>query len=250
MNDWMTTSLTLLAEAAIVFGAVIIFYLVYNLRRKRHDRAIIVKLVKRLKEKEAARKENLKKLLGDCCGREEKEAAEIMETLSGREKTLYCNVIDVFLGRDRGKIKRLDEDVQALVRAYQKLVLEGADGEEEGGGHNPSQLSYTALRKDNEALNAANEALRKELSDSKKAMDNMMKEYATMYAGGQQESEFEVRDQMQQLRGKDWVGETSDAEEDPGAGAANKDEEDLFDQETEEIPELLEGVDEVKNPTS
>ena len=250
MNEWMTTSLALLAEATAVFGGVILFYLFYYFRQKKRDRAIIVKLVKRLKEKEGVRKENLKKILSECCGREEADATEIMETLSSREKTLYCNVIKMFLGRDRDKIKRLDEDVQALVRAYQKLVLEGANSEEESE-HKPSQLSYTALRKENETLYAANESLQSELNDSKKAMENMMKEYATMYAGGQYEGEFEVREEMSKLRERDWTDEEGDATgEATGEETALPADSEMFDENTDDIPELLETSDAPKNKAS
>ena len=77
-----------------------------------------------------------------------------------------------------------------------------------------------------------------------------MKEYATMYAGGQHEGEFEMREELSKLRQRDWTegGEEnpdsppeSSPESSPGEESTAGSGVDIFDENTDEIPELLSG---------
>ena len=212
MNPFSTSGIFLMAEAVVVLGSIIVVYLFLAARRRRGERELVRKVVKNFRAQEAARREVLEGVLRDGCGHEDEDIASICEDFSGREKALYNSVMRMYLGRDRKAISGLDDRVQSIVRGYQKLVMhEPTDDSapERGAG----QLPYTQLRKENEALKRELEGLRKELREAKLTAENIMKEYATMYAGGEREGELQVREELKKLRERDWIGEGEGDEE-------------------------------------
>lgn len=239
MSDVLSTSVVILSELTLMLGAVIVVFLILRARRLKRERAMVNALVARLRENEPTRKEQLLQMLKESCGFDENRSQEIMEAMSRNEKLLYSKSIRMFLGRERDNISHLDRDVNALVQAYVNLIQGDAEtGNESGGG--PSVLSFTAIRKENESLKDQTgqlkeeiNRLRQELADAKQASENMMKEYATMFAGGQREGEMKVRDEMEKLKERDWTHadeneptETQDATK-PNPESVIKDEEDV-----------------------
>ncbi len=242
MSDALTTGFVVLSEISMLLVAVIAVFLVLRARRLRRDREMVSQLIRRLREQEPMRKEKLQQLLRDCCGFTDEQSQEKMETLNGHEKAVYTRMIRMFLGRERDNISTLDRNVKTLLQGYTDLI-EGGDEDSQEGGAGPSSLSYTALRKENESLKDESgelkdeiNRLRTELADSKVATENMMKEYATMFAGGQREGEMKVRDEMDKLKERDWVEGEEKNESETVTGLENDTVPDLNDEV--EVPEF------------
>ena len=220
MNSLSTSAVMLLIEGVVLFGGTILVYLFLTARRCRRERELVRRVVKKFRQEEGGRRDALQEVLRDGCGHEDEAVTAISDDFSDREKALYNSVMRMYLGKDRQAISNLDDKVQSIVRGYQKLVMNEAPGGEDselGAG----QLPYTQLRKENESLKSELETLRKELFDAKLTAENIMKEYATMYAGGEREGELQVREELKKLRGRDWTGNDAD---DAAAGTAALDE--------------------------
>lgn len=211
MSDLLSTSVVILSEVTLMLGVVIAVFLILRARRLKRERAMVNALIARLREHEPTRKEQLLQMLRESCGFDESRSQEVMEAMNKNEKTLYRGAIRMFLGRERGNIRHMDRDVNTLVQAYVNLIQGDGEADHEGSG-GTSVLSFTAIRKENESLKDETgqlkeeiNRLRQELADAKRASENMMKEFATMFAGGQREGEMKVRDEMEKLKERNWA---------------------------------------------
>jgi hypothetical protein len=198
MNDTATTAIVLLTEFALAFSVIIIVFMISLIRRQQKNKFLVKGLVANIKQTETERKSKLTNLLHEAYGIADAEAGKTTEALLSNENTLYNNVIKSFLGQDRELITKLDKDVEALTNGYHDLAL-GVELSNRGLEVNEKEISGTSesikmikqqneeLKQENEALQKKNETLQTELKGAMKRMESMLKEYASMYAGGQKE---------------------------------------------------------------
>ena len=198
MNDTATTTIILLSEFALAFSVIIIVFLISMIRRQQKNKCLVRGLISNIKQTETDRKSKLTNLLNEAYGIADVEAGKTTEALILNETALYNNVIRSFLGQDRELITKLDKDVAALTNGYHALAL-GVELSKQGLEANEKEVSRTrrsikvikqqneALKQENEALQEKNETLQKELNGAMKRMEDMLKEYASMYSGGQKD---------------------------------------------------------------
>ena len=197
MNDFMTTFLLIGTETSILLFLVMGVFIVINYRKKAQDKKSAMILVNSLKESEAERKSNLELVMQNVYGYKEDELEENVNAIIETENKLYSKIIQLYLGSDRDSIKTIDSDVKKIVEAYRGLVEDTGD---EDNGEKASSL--VVVRNENEALRLAKAQLEADLAASIEAMENMMKEYANMYEGGQKEGDQRVKNEMFKLRQK------------------------------------------------
>jgi hypothetical protein len=212
MSDTATTTIILLTEFALAFSVIIIAFMISIIRRQQKNKFLVRVLITNIKQTETDRKSKLTNLLNETYGIADAEVGKTTEALILNEKTLYNNVIKSFLGQDRELITKLDKDVEALTNGYHDLAL-GVELSKQGLEANGKEVSGTCgsvkvikqqneeLKQENEALQKKNETLQTELNGAMKRMESMLKEYASMYAGGQKEI-MDMANKRMELKGE------------------------------------------------
>ena len=231
MSDTATTTIVLLSEFALVFSVIIIIFMISIIRRQQKNKCLVKGLITKIKQAETARKSKLTNFLNEAYGIADVEAGKTMEALILNEKALYNNVIKSFLGQDRKLITKLDKDIEALTNSYHDLAMR-MESSRQGVQANEKEVSAMrksinvikqqkeALQLKNEALQKKNEALQIELDDAMKRMEEMLKEYAFMYAGGQADK-TEIVNKRMELSGNNGSDEnqSEESEDTPNSGS-------------------------------
>lgn len=212
MSNTATTTIILLTEFALAFSVIIVAFMISIIRQQKKNKFLVRGLITNIKQTETDRKSKLTNLLNEAYGIADAEAGKTTEALILNEKTLYNNVIKSFLGQDRELITKLDKDVEALTNSYHDLVLgvefskQGVEANEKEGSETSRSIKVIKqqneeLKQENEALQKKNEKLQTELNGAMERMEGMLKEYASMYAGGQKEGR-DMASKMAGLSGK------------------------------------------------
>ena len=218
MSEGVTSFLVIFAELGLFLTIATGFIIFIFIKRRRCDRALVIKLVKKLRENETVRKEHLLEVLKQDYDLEENDAEEKADGLLGFEKRVYNRVFKFFLGKEKEKISSFDKDVQALAQGYSLLGKQSAEVVEKG------RDNEHLLRKENQELRQKNVKLQADLEASMESMESMMSEYANMYEGGAKDGEQRLKNEMYQLKQK---------LQDKGAGKEKLAPEDL-----DEIPDM------------
>lgn len=218
MNESITSLLIIFSEIGLVFMIALGVIVFLFLKRRRCDRDMVVKLVRKLKENEPVRKEHLIEVLKTDYELGDEDAEEKANGLLSFEKRIYNRVIKFFLGKEKEKLAQFDKDVQALAQGYSLLGKQAAEVVEKGRDHEMQ------LRKENQELRKKNAKLQHDLDASMESMETMMAEYANMYEGGSKDGEQRLKNEMYQLKQK---------LQNKGAGQENVEPDDLAD-----IPDL------------
>ncbi|MGD8526174.1 MAG: hypothetical protein PVJ63_07985 [Thioalkalispiraceae bacterium] len=196
MSESLVSILVIFAEVGILLAIAVGFVVYIFLKRRRSDRALVVKLVKKLKENEAVRREHLLEILKQDYELDDEEAEKKADGLLGFEKRIYNRVTKFFIGKEKDKISNFDKDVQALAQGYSLLGKQAAEVVEKG------RDNEHILRKENQELRKKNAKLEADLEASMESMETMMAEYANMYEGGSKEGEQRLKNEMYQLKQK------------------------------------------------
>ncbi len=204
MNEWLLAALVITGEVALVLLVAVLAAVVWHFRGRSRRRGEVQQVLARLHQAAPDRRQRLGTLLNEALGFGEEEAAARAEALAELEKGLYRYVLRLFLYRREG-IGPLEAHVQGLCGGYQSL-LGGPRDAEAGDDSHPAGLPYTTLRKERDHLQEElarqkdeTAAVRAELASTREALENMMREYATMFAGGSREGEQQVREHMEKL---------------------------------------------------
>lgn len=196
MNEGITSFLVIFAELGLLLAIAVGVVVFLFLKRRRNDRVLVVKLVKKLKENEAVRREHLLEILKQDYDLNDEDAEKKADGLLGFEKRIYNRVIKFFIGKEKEKISNFDHDVQALAKGYSLLGKQSAEVVEKG------RDNEHILRKENKELREKNAKLQSDLDASMESMEVMMAEYANMYEGGAKDGEQRLKNEMFQLKQK------------------------------------------------
>ncbi len=248
MNEWLLAALVITGEVALVLLVAVLAAVVWHFRGRSRRRGEVQQVLARLRQAGPERRQRLGTLLNEALGFGEEEAAARAEALAGLEQGLYRYVLRLFLYRREG-IGPLEAHVQGLCGGYQGLLGGPRDAEAGDDDARPAGLPYTALRKERDRLQEElarqkdeTAAVRAELASTKEALENMMREYATMFAGGSREGELQVREHMEKLKERIHSGSA------PAGQAPEADAEAIPELEVPELTEPADAGDEGQRP--
>lgn len=196
MSEGITSFLVIFAELGLLLAIAVGIVVYLFLKRRRNDRLLVVKLVKKLKENEAVRREHLLEILKQDYDLNDEDAEKKADGLLGFEKRIYNRVIKFFIGKEKEKISNFDSDVQALAQGYSLLGKQTTEVVEKG------RDNEHILRKENKELREKNAKLQSDLDASMESMETMMAEYTNMYEGGAKDGEQRLKNEMFQLKQK------------------------------------------------
>ncbi len=229
MNEINSSLFLLVSEVGVVLLLVLCGILFMVKKRSMQDKVLAMVLVEKIKNAEPSKREKLLSLLKDVYGYDDEKAEAKIELIIGREKTLYGNLLKIFLKKEREKISEFDGYLNELIESYQSLN-EG-DKKDSGQDEAPANSKLVLVREENSSLREANAKLKKDLDAAMQTMESMMSEYASMYEGGKKDGEQRMKNEMFKLR---QVLETKVEDADAGNEEAGVEEIDLDGEEKSE----------------
>ena len=213
MSESAVGAIVLTAELLFVTLTVLGVIIYRALTQRRRTRDAVSQFAKRWKTDLPQRRASMRRSLEAQCGWEEAQAAEHTATLLERERSVFRTAIDMLLRRDPGGLGRLSEGVTALTAAYQALAGQqhggGVDAaarpDEEPGGQDAD--AGKRLRRENDRLVAENarlksdiETMEQQVVQAKREVENVLKEYASMYEGSREGGERKVDEHKKKAR--------------------------------------------------
>lgn len=183
MNQQTIEMLTLIfaGEAALMMTIMCIIMITRTLKARGKDQDAGNALAKEVLKSEDERHAALKEAFSECYTMEDDELMKVVDEFIARERAFYKTLIAVYVNRDGEQFKNLTSSLNEVVDSYTDLA---------------KTAEPVANSEALEALEQKNEALSKELDESKDVMDGLMDEYKATFdkTGEQSASDTEEPD--------------------------------------------------------
>ncbi len=181
-DDFSTTMLFITSEIALALGIIVAIISILTLKRRKKKEGVARDLVRNYKAGEEQKRETLRLLLKEVFQMDDEHADLNTETLRKAEKQLFTHILKIYLGKDTECIHEIESDIHTLVQGYHAIAsTHGANNQTAQGGdadENEKLLGRISV------LKGEKERLQDELKIALETIDNIMKEYATMFSGG------------------------------------------------------------------
>ena len=177
--------LLLFGELLLLTTVVSVVLIALVIVRKREGRAAARKLVSHIKEDEARRQDETKKIIQEQYGLQNEKQEDLFSKIHKEEKLFYQSLINIYLKRDAAALETLHIAFHAATEPYRSIVLSATtDIEEPDIAVDAAEVVSTEHREaEIERLVSENHQLSEELKTTMETMGRMLKEYATMYGG-------------------------------------------------------------------
>jgi len=165
---------TLLAEGTGLLSIILIIWIVLSIRKKAKDKAAAKTLIAQIKKQSVERLNAIKTFLSTT-GLEGDELQIEVKKIDRLEKDFFTQLVRLYLKREAAILSSIDKPFDLVIASYKEKVSEqsNTDAVEE----DQNLVVIKVLEKEKEALNL-------ELEITKTTMGNMMTEFNTMFAGG------------------------------------------------------------------
>ena len=202
MNESLTSLLVIFAEVGAVLALFAVILVIYFTRRDRQDRLTVKYFVENLHQLEAKRKEDIVQVLEKVQELDHEHALKTAQEILACEKQIYNRVLKIFLRHDRDGFMQLQKEVENMSNTCRRLNESSETIKVAKRGDNPKQSA--ALRIQVKQLENEKAKLEKDLAESMNSMENMLKEYTLMYAGGgaKKEGVKHIENELTQLKQK------------------------------------------------
>jgi hypothetical protein len=157
-----------------------------GIMRKMRDRKAAAEIITKIKEDEARRTAETKKVMLYKFGFEDGEAEKIAVRVDRAERIFYQSVINMYLQRDASALEGLNISFESSVEPYRTLEPKGG-GSSQGGTANESE--------EIQHLKEENARLSEEISVTMQTMGRMLSEYSTMFGEKAKEQEESIKEQ-------------------------------------------------------
>ncbi|MCP3664570.1 MAG: hypothetical protein GY696_19115 [Gammaproteobacteria bacterium] len=170
----------LLATTLISVVLVVLFFI-----RKRRDHSAAHKLISHIKDDSARRRMETEKIISEHFGLGGDSLHGTVSSINKQETVFYQNMINIYLKRDAAALENLNIAFEGAIDPYRTLEPSLGGGGDTVGveGSGESDLEAEIERLTNE-----NHNLSEELKITMDTMGRMLKEYSTMFAGGEGEA--------------------------------------------------------------
>jgi hypothetical protein len=221
---WFWILIEALAATTIIALVLIVLMFV----RKNRDRKAAAVIIQKIKEDEARRTAETKKIMLHKFGFEDGDAEKLAVRTDRAERVLYQSIINMYLQRDVNALEGLNISFETAVEPYRTL-------EPPGGGTSGGSVDES---KELKKLREENKRLSEEIGVTMQTMGRMLSEYSTMFAEKAQEQEKELQQEAE-------AEETQEEQEEPIAEAAEEPGEESGEVEADEAEEDEAAVAEV-----
>lgn len=231
----------ILIEALAATTLIALVLVVLMFIGKSRDRKAAATIIQKIKEDEARRTAETKKILLHKFGFEDGDAEKHAVRTDRAERVLYQSIINMYLQRDANALEGLNITFETAVEPYRTLTPPGGGGA--SGGSTDESKELKKLKEENKRLS-------EEIGVTMQTMGRMLSEYSTMFAekAKQQESELQQQEQASEPEEthEELVTEESEAAETVAAEVVDSEEPETAEAaDTDEIAD--EAIDEIVN---
>lgn len=153
-------------EAILVLLIICVILIWRNIRRKKAELNAANRLASEVITNDTNRRDTLKQVFSECYNMKDDELEAVIDEFLSRERAFYKTLISVYVNRNPDEFSMLGKALEEMVTPYTDLALSA-----EPAGNTEAI----------EALQQKNEALAKELDDSKSVMDDLLAEYTSTF---------------------------------------------------------------------
>lgn len=183
----------LLSELTIGLLIGVIIALLWVLGRKSRDQAVVRDFIERLKETEDERIEELKQRLKSLTRASDEQLTLALEEFSLQEKTLYKQVVEVFLHHNMDSVASIDSRVKAITEPFCKLLAD-AKGVDESVLQDLRKARKLLEEQTGrmKQLRFESNQLAEQLTTALETLDEVSSEYSKMFGESKSAEELEV----------------------------------------------------------
>ncbi len=176
----------ILIELLIATTLLSVLLIVFSVMRRLRDRRAAAEIVQKVKEDEARRTAETKKIMRHRFGFDDGKSEELAVRIDHEERAFYQNAINMYLRRDASALASLNITFEAAVDHYRTLQPPGGSGSAK-----PVNESGELKR-----LKDENKRLSEEISVTMQTMGRMLSEYSAMFAEKAKEQEEEGQEEQ------------------------------------------------------
>ncbi|MEE9398521.1 MAG: hypothetical protein V3V31_16100, partial [Methylococcales bacterium] len=177
-------------EAVTVLFLLLVIFLFFSAHRKTKANNAAGTLIQKVNENEAVRTEALGNRIAEASGMDRGKLNTALVEITDKEKTLYRQIIKLFLNRDTALLTEIDQRVQGISEPYCALLEESRL--ESAKTYSANQQEDEALKVENHRLQQETERLANQLSTVMTAMDEVSTEYTKIFQGSKSVEELET----------------------------------------------------------
>lgn len=183
--------LLLFGELLLVTTIVSVVLIALSVARNRGDRAAVRKLVSHIKEDDAQRKEETRKIIQERYGLQNEMQDDLLFRIDKQEKLFYQNLVNLYLKRNATALEKLHINFHQATEPYRSIELpsNATSGEPNTAVTEDEAVLMEQKEAEIARLSDENHRLSEELKITMEAMGRMLKEYANMYGGKSNPSE-------------------------------------------------------------
>ena len=193
MTELVTGSFFIVSEVALLFAAALAIIVSMVAKKLRGNKKQAKDFVEKLKKSEPERKEKRSRLLKERYDLDDDLIEQYVERIVEREKSLYTRFLDIFLGRGKGQLADLKDQVEALIEScyiqVSKQVPEETNVTVAELDSTDSGEAIKELMDENHTLKKENERLLAENNDLNAELERIMTEYVSIYGRDQEKKE-------------------------------------------------------------
>ncbi|TAN50426.1 MAG: hypothetical protein EPN21_08990 [Methylococcaceae bacterium] len=188
-------SLTFILVSELTIGLLIgiILYLVWVIRRKNRDQSTVRDFIGKLKSAENDRNTELKTRLQAITRTTDEQLSLLLDEVFLQEKTLYKQVIEVFLQRSMDSVIDIDARVRAIIEPFCKLLSDskGVDESVLFDLQKARKLIEDQTERMKQLRFESNQ-LGEQLNTALETLDEVSSEYSKMFGESKSAEELEV----------------------------------------------------------
>jgi hypothetical protein len=182
MIELNATLAVLMVEALICLVVLAVGYFFVKGNKKNKELTAADKMIKTIKKSTQGRTESLAGLVDEYCSIEPELQQQLLEEINRQERTLYQQIIRLFLDKDAAVLNKIESCIRGLSEPYCKML-------EFGTG---SATETSNAQQEIKQLHQNNKRLSEQLHNSLKAMDEISSEYTRMFKGTKNEIELQT----------------------------------------------------------
>lgn len=193
-------------EALVGLLLLTLAFTFFLLRRRTRERDAARELINRLQQSESERAETMSRSLGESCERLDLQLDEVLAEIGEQEKTLYRQIVKMFLARDAAMLKEIDCSVQGLSAPFFRMIADLGTASAKDSvlveARESAESEVRELKKESTRLTA-------QLDMAMRTMDEVSCEYSKMFGSTRDSEELNMsrmrmlnafRDAERQLR--------------------------------------------------
>jgi hypothetical protein len=203
MTFMSSSAVWLLTGVDAVLVVIVCGILFLYVRNKKRDTTGVADLVKTIKENEPAQLETLRTALKEQYSQKDDDAAENAKQLAKLRKGFYKHLINIHLNKHDEAFGSIDQHLDALLMAYRTLmpvtVIAEPPAEQTTDAGQISTAEGIDFQADLEEIKRQNDELKKELEETKLALESAISEYVNAYSGGAKDGKQRLEKEMHKL---------------------------------------------------